>query len=351
VTRTTTAVGVTIDPFYEFEASDNNYDYLGKSWAGTSVTNVTSFFRLEAFTDSQNSVFRSVFSFVPATGTPGAPIMDQGSGDDAGDIGGDFAEHLEVTFLEESNDWNIRFRGVSVANGQTSIVALSPSIHIDNPNDPNSYAFTLDTESETMKLWRAQDDGDDAFEQTDLTALLLEVNFADAGQSWFSGDAIREHWFVGASDNLALVANTALDEDQNTNFSTCLWFPEGGADPNGAIGSTPAGSLDDEGSDTETVAPGFEDLSNSFGEVFGGIGAEGGAILLAIFWILVFAAGAYGILGGSPLAIGIGALCGFIFSIFTGLIPDILVFIVVLLAGAAVGMRLFTGGGGNGADM
>lgn len=325
VTRDDEEIGIDIDPFYKFEAQSDDYGFLGKSW-GTGVTDATSYFRIEAGTEGFGSVFRSVFSFVAPTGTVAAPIMNKGTGSTAGDTTGDFAEHLEVRFIEGASTWNIVFRSFSASNGQTNIVNLAPAINIDNPNDPHSYAFRVDTANSMLYLYRVSDD-DGNFQASDHVATLMSVNFADAGAGWFTGDPIREHWFVGAGDNTLSSSETAVDPDANTNFSTCIYFPAGVA-INGDSGSTPSGFGESSTTQPDTTTgqtDGIIDVGNFI------------SVPLFMGFLLVFGIVWMGIQQGAPgAAIGALMFIGTFIAYAIGWIPLWIIMVLFVVSLAAV---------------
>lgn len=325
---------------FEMVAESDNFAYLGKGWATPGSDYAKSIFRIEADSEARSSFFRSTFSFI--TDTPDATSKGNGLNTES------FTDTIEAHFEETGSFWTVSLYFTNAGVGPTKV---GSSISFPyNPNTPRTLSFTVNTQGDGYALIY-----DEEGDQLILNQTLLGSGYP--GLAAFGGnDPMYAHWFVAEGSNSILNSYTFLDDSDdaapNDEDSTCLFFDQstqGGVEITGDLGLQPPSIGNFTTTASPTVAPGFDDLAEDFGSVFGGIGAEGGAIFLAIFWILVFAAGAYGILGGSPLAIGIGALCGFIFSIFTGLIPDILVFIVVLLAGAAVGMRLFAGGG-SGAD-
>lgn len=319
-------LGFELGDGFVFEGDSGNADYLGKGF-DTGSTHLSVIARLEAGVEGTQTLFRLAFT----EGEDGAPsITTKGDGTD----GGNFDNHVQARFKETGNDWTI---GIYANVAGAGLTLLGSSVTHGNPNSPTTYNFTVDSEATTAIVY---DDVGNI-----VIARNLPVGLQDS--------VFMDQWFVGLGDTGAINAFTVLDDvegeaDQDDD-STCIYDHTGNLQVSNNQGLQAPSTVPNTPEPPVTDGGGFDDLAEDFGNVFGGIGAEGGAIFLAIFWILVFAAGAYGILGGSPLAIGIGALCGFIFSIFTGLIPDILVFIVVLLAGAAVGMRLFAGGG-NGAD-
>lgn len=314
-------VGIGIDDGFLFTGDSSNSEYLAKGFTtGTEALSVK--MKLEAASDGASSIFRAAFT----TGATAPPsVTNKGDGKD----GGNFDDHVGVRFEEDGGAWII---GIYQNVGGAGYNRIGSAVNYGDPDNPTNFNFTVDTRTLVANL---------SSEGNLLLTRTIDSSFQDV--------PMKDQWFVGTGGTFAVDANTILDDaDQSDNDdSTCIFDLIGGAVATGSGGLSPGSSIPD--APTPTTPEGFDDLAENFGNVFGGIGATGGAVFLGIFWILVFAAGAYGILGGSPLAIGIGALCGFVFSIFTGLIPDILVFVVVLLAGAAVGMRLF-GGGGSGAD-
>lgn len=330
VTRDTTQVGITIDPFYKFQGQSDNYDYLGKSFDGT--TNATSFFRIESAEDGFASVFRSVFTTNAATGTEDNPIMDKGTGITAGDTSGDFDEHVEAYFLESANDWNVKIRSYSALAGETVIQDRSASFSLDDPNSPNTYAFQWDTAIDTARVYKvntAEVDGD--FTVVMDADLILEVVLSDVGASNFVGDSIREHWFVGAGDNSLQDSDTALDENRNQELSTCITSPTS-LDFNGNAGGLPTTiGQDDEG---PTAGVG--------GVLLGGTGILPDGFTVAAYngllGILLMAAVGGGLYAAfkTPIAAAAGAVIGFIAAYFLGLFGLWIIVVAVVIAVAII---------------
>jgi len=189
----------------------------------------------------------------------------------------------------------------------------------------------------TAKIWRV-DDSDGDFQQSDLSENLLTVDLNN-GAGYLLNDKIREQWFVGAGDNSLQDSTTALDESQNTNFSTCIWFPQGTPSINGNQGSDPTTTVD-----TETPGSG--------GEAAGGVLASTGIVappgwtvsafngFLGMVLIAMITAGFYFGLNRSGLMAGIGAGVGVFLAYFLGLFGIWLIVVITIVGLAVVFLRI-----------
>lgn len=204
-------LAVEIAPCYKFRGDADNFAYAAKSWTPGQKW-VGSYFMIEAASEGQDSVFRSAFS--SAAGAPNS--TNKGNGKDTGQ----FAEHIEVRFLEVGNDWNIQFFHVSVSNGVTSRTPFGAAFVGDNPNSPTLYNFTVDTAAGIAYLKHsgfADDSGN-------LNMTDVFPNGVALPAVWDDREMLS-HWFVGYATDTTFNndATTRLDPGSGVSLSTCIY--------------------------------------------------------------------------------------------------------------------------------
>lgn len=303
------------------DTGTGDFGYLGKSIdddlaadSATSSTAMRVYFRIEAGGGDSASNMRIAFSFVDSGET-----LDKGNGEDTGDLD----DHVEVRFQESGDNWNVKMFYAKDATARTS---FGVSTTRPNADSPHSYYFEIDTVALTARLHRWSDD-----------VVLLENTLPAA----LANLQVFSQWFIGFNDVGLVAVSPATYLDSNTNDSTCLLDPNGvafaGGDQGAFIGDDLEGD-DDEGEPTDLAATG-----SRLGEALG-LGDLGGQVLLAIMYMLIFGGFVYNEVHNSIAGFVIGAALGLVFTIFTGLMPPVVTFLLVLAGAIFVGMRLFSGG-------
>lgn len=339
VTRDTSDVLISIDPYYKFEGDSGDYGYLGKSFGGVSASGGTgsmdmkSYFRIEALSEGADSNFRSSFVFTPATGTNVTPIMDKGTGSTAGDSSGDFSKHIEARWLETADDWNIRFFYVDEGSGITERTSFGAAAVVDNPNSPNSYVFHLNTTAGTATVTRFNGD------------VILSATLP----SNFTGEEMFGHYFVGFHTGTFIgdEHRMALDEDADTDLSTCIEDLDAASGFNGGTGRDPD-SLDLE----EPEEPVDDDPTGEDADPVNVLGVQSQpptgfttsawSFLIGIIFMAAIAGGFY-FINQRPLMAGIGGGVGFMGAFAFGLFPLWAVLLVALAAAAIVVLKFKQG--------
>lgn len=370
---------------YEFEGDATNFAYLGKGF-GESTRGMKVAFRIEADAEAVDSVFRAVFSFVDPTpyyapaevpscvgrdleAPEGASCQFSGDAKGNGKDTESFAEQIEVRFLEVGNDWNVQLFYVSASNGIDARTRIGSARIVDNPNDAETYVFTVDTRADQAYASVVRGDG---------SALGSGMN--STLPAALVGDGIWQQWFIGyATDNFVNInAFTALDNSDEDNGSTCVYVlgefdaagnivpgiqpagSPGAAGPplNGTTG-TPGGATGGPGGDPITplsdgIPPGFSGPAQSTGNPLGNAvaffnaswGFDGSILFgLAIVSMIVFAFIRHG--GTAPLVVTIGAMLGTMVAFFLGLFPGWAIATLIFLSIAVAGKQLFGGGRGE----
>lgn len=246
----TVGPGIDIEEGYEFSGDETNFDYLAKSWGGTVATPTTGatelalFFRIEAMTDNEESVFRAAFSTHRATGTPSAPVMDKGTG--AGNAGindGDFDDHIEIQMREDGNLWEARFFYVSggVPSGPGERTQAGPTSYFPLPNTATTYKFEVRDGNLILERLTSTPDQDEIGELS---------SFSTPIPAPFTSSTYYQYWFIGYGVQDGINADTRLDdpvgESDMLQGSTCVY------DLNGLVESS--------NGDIGSVAPDFCDI-------------------------------------------------------------------------------------------
>lgn len=327
---------------YHFSGDADNFDYLGKGFSA--VTKAEVYFRIEANIENVDSVFRAAFSFVDHApyelGT--APDIRWNGPDDAGaNAKGDgyetegLADHIEVRFVETGNDWAIQFRYATAGD----IKDVGQTYEGYDPNTPTTFKFVVDTTPSTGYFSVEKGDG------TDI--LGMNYSLATITGNPFSGDSMRAQWFIGyAADTFTNTnADTYLDDDVNS--STCIYAL--GGQTATAVGNPGALDVDpateSPGDDGEVaVATGIADAGGRLG-ISIGIGSTGGQLLVSIMLMLILGLFIYNEVHHSIAGFLVGIALGLVLSIFTGIMPAVVTFLLVLFGAVFVGMRWFSGSG------
>lgn len=203
---------------FRMEGSLTDYAYMGKGWSPGEAA-LRTYFRIEASSEGEASVFRTAYSFV--SGTPSN--ANKGNGDNTQA----FATHLAVRFREVGNDWRINLEEVLTSGGSTT--ELGPSFTGFNPNSPTSFSFIVDTRAGRLFIAVLDEDGNDILNQT------LGGAYTD--------DLMHSQWFIGSDTDGEILGEgegiTYVDDNEpGTDRSTCIYALDGeAATPTGAMGS------------------------------------------------------------------------------------------------------------------
>ncbi len=330
---------------YSFSGDETDYDYLAKSWT-PGETNITTFFRIESATEGHSSVFRTAYSFIPATGTVEEPVLDKG--DPGGKKDGDFFDHISIRFQESGNDWIVKFFYVSAGSGSTAIgTQFGLTYTGGNPNTPTQYHFRVNTITGKATLYNNDD------------AILLEA----AIPTVFNNGLMYSQWFVGYSTS-AFVARTFLDTHQ---LSTCIITDDPevvvNGDPGSEVSNNDTSGDDDTNSgsntNTGTLGGGFniptDAPDNFFGMNIPYLSSQFSISEVAMRWLLglyvvALVAGAMAGLAsgmGSVILIAVGALIGVGVAIAFGLLPVWLLLLILFLMLIFIARMFFGDGESN----
>lgn len=325
---------------YGMASDEDDFAYLGKAFSGTTSSFTT--FGIYGFENDDSALLAVAYSTATPGGTPEAPVLDKGDGESTGD----FETHVEVLFKEVGEEWNIRF---FYADGG-ALTQFGTAILRGDINQAEYYAFGVDTVAMTATLY--------TYTILDSEPVLEAIHQATLpGTTGFSGDLLQEQWYVGRDGGGFIVGDivapaTSIDASSQETLSTCIWSLAEPSDPLGDPGSTPPDDITGDpneggggGGPTTDLAANGAQLGNALG-----IGDEGGRVLLAIVMMLIFGMFVYNELHASIVGFGAGAGLGLVFSIFTGLMPAVVTFLLVLGGAVFVAARWFSGSGAAASD-
>lgn len=370
---------------YKFSGDASNFDYLGKTLPGSPGAKV--YFTLEADSEGTDSVFRTVLSFVDhspydlddGSTDPNAPHYLNGPddpGDNAKGNGKDsevFAEQIEVRFLEQDNDWNIRVFYVSQSNDVDERTAIGTAKLADDPNDPTSYVLTVDTRMAAPYVSVRHADGTQIGNSVvDSLNLTLPSDLV--------GKTVYGQWFVGYGVDTAtnFNARTWLNNNDGDAGSTCVYLlneldENGDPAPLDCIGqcgsqgpvlvNTPNGTVPEglttcaqtnscagggAGAAPAGAAGGLAGAGCGFSELLGFSDCDGGAWFIVAALALVFGQVGAAILGRWGLALPgflVGGALAVIISWKGGAIEDGPMFVLMFLVLATGLLRSLVFGG------
>lgn len=295
--------GISLEDAFVFEGDSGNSEYLAKGYnPGSEAFLVRA--RLEASGEGTSSKFRIAF-------TTGATVLTAGSGGDLttdlaassdGEDGGNFDNHVQIIFIENSNSWGISAWYNVAGAGLTQIPG---SLNYGaNPNTPTTFQVVIN--SGTTDLPTSVDNhtifdiGDNAIgvqdgEGNHIFSWGLPAGLFNA--EW------KDQWFIGKGVSAANAFTYLDDTDQlQDDDSTCLWDLLGTGTRTGSAGLAPGSTIIDPPDEPEGGFSSLFDPDNIDSQLFIGFLLVAGMVFM-------------GIRQGFPAA-GIGAL--FFIGLFLG---------------------------------
>lgn len=236
--------GISLEDAFVFEGDSGNSEYLAKGYdPGSEAFLVRA--RLEASGEGASSKFRIGF-------TTGATVLTAGSGADLttdlaaasdGEDGGNFDNHVQIIFIENSNSWGISAWYNVAGAGLTQIAgALNYGA---NPNSPTTFQVVVN--SGTTDLPTSVDNhtipdiGDNVISVQDGDGNIIFQWQLPAGL--FNAEW-KDQWFIGKGTGIANAFTYLDDTDQlQDDDSTCLWDLLGTGTRTGSAGLAPGSTI------------------------------------------------------------------------------------------------------------
>lgn len=326
---------ISLQDAYEFEGDSGNSAYLGKGFS-TGSTSFATRFRIESAkaVAGEGSIFRIAYTTGATTltaGSAGDSGADQTAASD-GDDGGNFDNHIKVSFLEDGDDWKIRFYSNV---GGAGLTQLGTTTTYGDPDIPTTFNFTVNTETTLVSV---RDDTGTLITSTNLPAGL-------------EGATLKDQWFIGKGTQLNPNAFTYLDDTQDegdTSDSTCIFDLVGTAVVVGSSGGTP-GSITpppiDQGDSCTTV------FCVSEADVPDGFTAAAFNGFLGIVLVGMISVGGVGAIAANAPGLRIGAIgiilfaaLGYLMAFYFGLLPLWPIIAAVVITGGALAFRFWKAG-------
>lgn len=328
----------TDDGFFSQTATSETA-YLGKGFT-TGSRAFSTIARVETGAEGASAVFAIAYT----TGVGGLPSAStDGTGlEDTGFDGGNFDNSVQVVFLEDGNDWNIKL----VQNVAGTLSQIGASVQHGNPNDPTTYNFTVDTREVggLSSRYASLRDANGAF--------VLPIQNIDVS---FSEDALKDQWFGATADSVLLEQSTLVldDADQDEagdpgEDSTCIYDLIGESTVNGGSGILPPSTVPDPIEDPTSECSAFCVDSASVPEGFTVAAFNGFLGVLLVAGVAV--GGTVGVYGEKPSTkisggvVGGFMLLGYLVAMYFGLLPLWPLVLVAVLATGAVVLKMKPGG-------
>lgn len=319
--------GISLEDAFVFEGNSGNSEYLAKGYdPGTEAFLVRA--RLEASTEAESSKFRIAF-------TTGATVLTEGSGGDLttdlaaasnGEDGGNFDDHVQIIFIENSNSWGI---SAWYNVGGTGLTQIAGALNYGaNPNTPTTFQVVVNSGTTDLPTsvdgHTIPDIGDQVISVQDGDGSIIFQWQLPAGL--FNAEW-KDQWFIGKGVNAGNAFTYLDDTDQSQDDdSTCLWDLLGTGTRTGSAGLAPGSTIidpPDEGGDGGGFSSLF-DPDNIDSQLFIGFLLVAGMVFM-------------GIRQGFPEA-GIGALffIGLFLGYALGWVPLWIILVLFVISLAAV---------------
>lgn len=239
-------IGISLEDAFLFSGTSGTSEYLAKGYDPGSEAFLVRV-RLEADVDTTASKFRIAF-------TTGATVLTEGSGADLttdlaaasdGEDGGNFDDHVQIIFIENSNSWGLSAWYNVGGAGLTQIAgALNYGA---NPNSPTTFQVVVNSGTTDLPTsvdgHTIPDIGDNVISVQDGDGNIIFQWQLPAGL--FNAEW-KDQWFIGKGTSAATAETFVDDTDQSQDDdSTCLWDLLGTGTRTGSAGLAPGSTIID----------------------------------------------------------------------------------------------------------